>query len=69
MKVYVVVGGWYAEAGGWNYVGMDGETLRLFDCLSTAEAYRATLLEDGYTEVTPNVNKCEHGVGAPRLTL
>ena len=52
MKVYVVVGGWYAEAGGWNYVGMDGETLRLFDCLSTAEAYRATLLEDGYTEVT-----------------
>ena len=32
MKVYAVI-------GGWHYEGEDFRSLRLFDCLSTANAY------------------------------
>ncbi len=42
MKVYAVI-------GGWDYEGEDFESLRLFDCLSTANAYVVRLEEqEGY---------------------
>jgi hypothetical protein len=36
----------YAVIGGWDYEGEDFDSLRLFDCKSTAEAYSKEL-EDG----------------------
>ena len=47
MKVYVVIGGYGAYGG-------EIDSLRLFDCKSTAEAYRKELEENynyGYIEV------------------
>ncbi len=42
MKVYAVI-------GGWDYEGESFDSLRLFDCYSTANAYREELTEDhGY---------------------
>ena len=41
MQVYMVM-------GGWNYEGFDGDSLRLFDCKSAAEAYRDELKEESY---------------------
>lgn len=42
MKVYVVI-------GGWDYEGENYDSLRLFDCYSTAEKYQTQLTEDeGY---------------------
>jgi hypothetical protein len=42
MKVYAVI-------GGWDYEGEDFDSLRLFDCLSTANAYLVRLEEqEGY---------------------
>jgi len=42
MKVYAVI-------GGFDYEGEDFESLRLFDCLSTANAYVVRLEEqEGY---------------------
>jgi hypothetical protein len=41
MQVWVVM-------GGWDYEGFDGESLRLFDCKSTAQAYRDELKEQSY---------------------
>jgi len=39
----------YAVIGGWDYEGEDFESLRLFDCLSTANAYVVRLEEqEGY---------------------
>ena len=38
MKVYAVI-------GGANYEGEHFDTLRLFDCLSAAEAYKAELYD------------------------
>jgi hypothetical protein len=40
MKVYAVV-------GGWDHDGEDFDSLRLFDCLSTANAYLVYLEEQG----------------------
>ena len=41
MQVYMVM-------GGWEYEGDHGDTLRLFDCKSAAQAYRDELKEEGY---------------------
>ncbi len=42
MKVYAVI-------GGFDYEGESFNTLRLFDCLSTADAYREHLtVDEGY---------------------
>jgi len=42
MKVYAVI-------GGWNYEGESFDSLRLFDCRSTAVAYHKELTEvEGY---------------------
>ncbi len=42
MKVYAVI-------GGWDYEGEDFDSLRLFDCFSTANAYVVRLEEqEGY---------------------
>ena len=41
MKVWMVAGGYDCE-------GYCGETVRLFDCKSTAVAYRDELKEEGY---------------------
>ena len=42
MKVYAVI-------GGWDYEGESFESLRLFDCFSTADAYVKHLAdEQGY---------------------
>jgi len=39
----------YAVIGGWDYEGEDFKSLRLFDCLSTANAYVVRLEEqEGY---------------------
>lgn len=38
MKVYAVI-------GGWDYEGEDFQSLRLFDCFSTADAYLKQLGE------------------------
>jgi hypothetical protein len=39
----------YAVIGGWDYEGEDFESLRLFDCFSTANAYVVRLEEqEGY---------------------
>jgi hypothetical protein len=39
----------YAVIGGWNYEGESFRSLRLFDCLSAAEAYYKELIEsNGY---------------------
>jgi len=39
----------YAVIGGWDYEGEDFESLRLFDCFSTANAYLVHLEEqEGY---------------------
>jgi len=35
----------YSVMGGWDYEGFDGESLRLFDCKSAAEAYGDELKE------------------------
>lgn len=46
MKVYAVIGGYSADN---NYLCDCMESLRLFDCLSTADAYVKQLTEvDGY---------------------
>lgn len=39
MKVYAVI-------GGFNYEGEDFDTLKLFDCKSTAELYKEKLSDD-----------------------
>ena len=41
MQVYMVM-------GGWDYEGFSGDSLRLFDCKSAAEAYRDELKKEGY---------------------
>lgn len=41
MQVWVVM-------GGWQYEGDDGDSLRLFDCKSQAQAYRDELKEQSY---------------------
>ena len=41
IQVYVVM-------GGWDYEGFSGDSLRLFDCKSAAEAYRDELKEQYY---------------------
>lgn len=41
----------YAVMGGVNYEGECGETLRLFDCKSTAEAYAKELEDDRFDYV------------------
>ncbi len=33
----------YSVMGGWDYEGFDGDSLRLFDCKSAAEAYQKEL--------------------------
>lgn len=39
----------YAVIGGWDYDGEDFDSLRLFDCRSTADAYRERLtVAEGY---------------------
>jgi hypothetical protein len=38
----------YAVIGGWDYEGEHFDSLRLFDCKSTAEAYRDSLEDEGY---------------------
>lgn len=38
----------YAVIGGWDYEGEHFDSLRLFDCKSTAEAYRDSLEHEGY---------------------
>ncbi len=39
----------YAVIGGWDYEGEDFDSLRLFDCFSTANAYLVDLEENqGY---------------------
>lgn len=41
--------GCYAVIGGWDYDGEDFDSLRLFDCRSTADAYRERLeVVEGY---------------------
>ncbi len=37
----------YAVIGGWNYQGESFDSLRLFDCWSTADAYREHLCKNG----------------------
>jgi hypothetical protein len=73
MKVYAVIGGWAHD-------GEDFDSLRLFDCLSTANAYLVYLEEQGdydYSKIdTRKVNMesafCatqqpaqDHSIGAP----
>ena len=41
MKVYAVI-------GGWDYEGTDFDSLRLFDCRSTAEDYELELQQGLY---------------------
>lgn len=41
MQVWMVM-------GGWEFEGDHGDSLRLFDCKSAAEAYRDELKEEGY---------------------
>ena len=41
MQVWMVM-------GGWEYEGDHGDSMRLFDCKSTAQAYRDELKEEGY---------------------
>ncbi len=41
----------YSVMGGWDYEGFDGESLRLFDCKSAAEAYRDELKEMSYNYI------------------
>lgn len=39
----------YAVIGGWDYEGEDFDSLKLFDCKSSAEAYREHLtVVDGF---------------------
>jgi hypothetical protein len=41
MQVWMVM-------GGWQYEGFDGDSMRLFDCKSSAQAYRDELKEESY---------------------
>ena len=41
MQVYMVM-------GGWEFEGDHGDSLRLFDCKSAAQAYRDELKVEGY---------------------
>jgi hypothetical protein len=41
MKVYAVI-------GGWDYEGQDFDSMKLFDCHSTAESYYKELTEGLY---------------------
>jgi hypothetical protein len=51
MKVYAVI-------GGWDYEGEDFDSLRLFDCFSTANAYVVRLEEqEGYDYSRLNVRE------------
>jgi hypothetical protein len=53
MKVYVVI-------GGWDYEGEHFDSLRLFDCHSTAEAYYQRLTDvDGYDYAKMEVKEVE----------
>ncbi len=45
----------YSVMGGWDYEGFDGESLRLFDFKSAAEAYAEELKEENYDYVTVKV--------------
>jgi hypothetical protein len=49
----------YAVIGGFDYEGESFESLRLFDCRSTAEAYRQQLEDDGYDYVMMVVREIE----------
>jgi hypothetical protein len=52
MQVWMVM-------GGWQYEGFDGESMRLFDCKSAAEAYRDQLKEESYDYIDCKVmNVC-----------
>jgi hypothetical protein len=53
MKVYAVI-------GGWDYEGEDFDSLRLFDCFSTANAYLVDLEENqGYDYSKMDVREVE----------
>ena len=45
----------YSVMGGYDGEGFDGASLQLFDCKSTAEAYRDELKEFGYDYVQVKV--------------
>jgi hypothetical protein len=45
----------YSVMGGWDYEGFDGESLRLFDFKSAAEAYAEELKEENYDYVKVKV--------------
>jgi hypothetical protein len=45
----------YSVMGGWDYEGFDGESLRLFDFKSAAEAYAEGLKDENYDYVTVKV--------------
>jgi hypothetical protein len=41
----------YAVIGGWDYEGESFDSLRLFDCFSTADAYLKHLTENDGTDI------------------
>ena len=50
----------YAVIGGWNYEGESFDSLGLFDCKSTAEAYYQQLTEvDGFDYARMEVRNVE----------
>lgn len=50
----------YAVIGGWDYEGEDFASLRLFDCYSTANAYREELTEaHGYDHTFMQIREVE----------
>ena len=50
----------YAVIGGWNYEGESFDSLGLFDCRSTAEAYYQQLTEvEGYDYAMIQVREVE----------
>jgi hypothetical protein len=50
----------YAVIGGWDYEGEDFDSLRLFDCFSTANAYLVDLEENqGYDYSKMDVREVE----------
>jgi hypothetical protein len=52
----------YSVMGGYDYEGLDGASLRLFDCRSTAEAYCDELEKEfGYDHVEVKVMNIVEG--------
>ena len=45
----------YSVMGGWDYEGFDGDSLQLFVCKSSANAYAVQLKEENYDYVTVKV--------------